>query len=77
MHRVQQRQSRVLIYTNCEGDDVNLEGDEDGVEFSLTVALEQQDQSSPEEKRTIAFAAVSKNYIKIGVLPFFHDMEVS
>jgi hypothetical protein len=43
----------------------------------LTVALEQQDQPSPEEKRTIAFAAVSENYIKIGVLPFFDDMEVS
>jgi hypothetical protein len=30
MHRVQQRRSRVLIYTNCEEDDVDLGGDDDG-----------------------------------------------
>jgi hypothetical protein len=29
MHKVQQRQSRVLIYKKCEGDDVDL-GDDDG-----------------------------------------------
>jgi hypothetical protein len=30
MHRVQQRRSRVPIYTNCEEADVDLEGDDDG-----------------------------------------------
>jgi hypothetical protein len=29
MHKVQQRRSRVSIYTNCEGDDVGLGGDDD------------------------------------------------
>jgi hypothetical protein len=30
MHKVQQRWSRVPIYTNYEGNDVNLRGDNDG-----------------------------------------------
>jgi hypothetical protein len=29
MHNVQQRRSRVSIYTNCEGDDVDLGRDDD------------------------------------------------
>jgi hypothetical protein len=30
MHRVQQRRSRVLIYTNYKGDDVDLGENDDG-----------------------------------------------
>jgi hypothetical protein len=30
MHRVQQRRLRVSIYTNYEGDDVDLGGNDDG-----------------------------------------------
>jgi hypothetical protein len=63
MHRVQQRQSRVPIYTNCEGDDVNLRGDDDvavddedatfthakGVPVTMTVSNSPQRQ--PQNRR--------------------------
>jgi hypothetical protein len=47
MYRVQQRRSRVLIYTNCEGDDVDLGGDGDGV---FVVAVDDEDGTSPHAK---------------------------
>jgi hypothetical protein len=47
--------------TPCQGS----AGDDDGVEFPSVVASEQQDQPSPEDKRTVASSTVSENYVKI------------
>jgi hypothetical protein len=47
MHRVQQRRPRVPIYTNCEGDDVDLGGDDDG---DGIVAVDDEDGTSPHAK---------------------------
>jgi hypothetical protein len=41
MHKVQQRLSRVLIYTNCKGGDVDIRGDDDG-----DVDVDDEDTSS-------------------------------
>jgi hypothetical protein len=46
MHRVQHRQSRVLIYTNCEGSDVDLGGNEDDGD----VAIDDEDGTAPHAK---------------------------
>jgi hypothetical protein len=43
MHMVQQRRSRVPIYTKCEGDEINLGGDDDG-----DVTIDDEDASSPQ-----------------------------
>jgi hypothetical protein len=68
MQRVQQRRSRVPIYINFEGDDVDLGEDDDGdgdvavddedgtspdAKGVSTATSEQQDQPSAEEKRNI------------------------
>jgi hypothetical protein len=45
MHMVQLRWSRVPIYTNCEGDDVDLEGDDDG-----DVVIDDEYGTSPHAK---------------------------
>jgi hypothetical protein len=45
MHKVQQRQSRVSIYPNYEGDDIDLGGDDDG-----DVAIDDEDGTSPHTK---------------------------
>jgi hypothetical protein len=47
MYRVQQRRSRVLIYTNCDGDNVDLGGDRDG---DGDVAVDDEDGTSPHAK---------------------------
>jgi hypothetical protein len=47
MQRVQQRWSRVQIYTNYEGDDVDLEGDDD---LDGDVAVDDKDGTSPHAK---------------------------
>jgi hypothetical protein len=46
MHKVQQRQSRVLICKNCEGGDVNLGGDDDDGD----VVVDDEDGTSPHAK---------------------------
>jgi hypothetical protein len=56
MHRVQQIQSRVPIYTNCEGDDVNLRGDDDG-----DVAVDDEDTTFPRAKGVPVMMAVSNS----------------
>jgi hypothetical protein len=44
MHMVQQRQSRVPIYSNCEVDDVDLGGDDVG---DHDVVVDDEDGTSP------------------------------
>jgi hypothetical protein len=47
MHRVQQRRFRVPIYTNYEGDDVDLGGNDDG---DGDVVVDDKDGTSPHAK---------------------------
>jgi hypothetical protein len=47
MHIVQQRRSRVPIYTNYVGDDINLGGDDDG---DADVVVDDEDGTSPQAK---------------------------
>jgi hypothetical protein len=80
MQRVQQRRSRVPIYINFEGDDVDLREDDDGdgdvavddedgtspdAKGVSTATSEQQDQPSAEEKRNIDLHRHLRNYLKI------------
>jgi hypothetical protein len=55
MHKVQQRRSRVLIYTNYEKDDVNIEGDDDG---DGDVAMDDEDDSSAHAKEVSVMVMV-------------------
>jgi hypothetical protein len=47
MHRVRQRRSWVPIYTNCEGDNFDIRGDDDG---DGDVAIDDEDGTSPHAK---------------------------
>jgi hypothetical protein len=70
MHRVQQRRSRVPIYTNCEGDTVDLREDDDG-----DVAVDDKDGTSLHAKGVQVIMKVSNSprqqprCSRIGTLP--------
>jgi hypothetical protein len=56
MHRVQQRRSRVPIYTNCEEDDVDLGGDDDG-----DVAIDDEYGTFPHDNEVQVMMTVSNS----------------
>jgi hypothetical protein len=58
MHRVQQRRSRVPIYTKCEGDDLDLWGDDGGND---DVAIDDEDDTSPHAKGVPVMIKVSNS----------------
>jgi hypothetical protein len=58
MHRVQQRRSRVPIYTKCEGDGVDLRGDDGG---DGDVAVDDKDDTSPHAKGVPVMIKVSNS----------------
>jgi hypothetical protein len=58
MHRVQQRRSGVLIYTNNEGDDIDLGGDDNG---DGDVVVYDEDGTSPHAKGVPVAMTVSNS----------------
>jgi hypothetical protein len=60
MHKVQKRQSRVLIYTHCKGDDVDLRGDDDG-DVDVDVDIDDEVGTSPYAKGVMVVMMVSNS----------------
>jgi hypothetical protein len=58
IHMVQQRRSRILIYTNCEGDDVDITRDGDG---DGEVVVDDEDVTSPYAKGVSVATTVSNS----------------
>jgi hypothetical protein len=56
MHGVQQRRSRVLIYTNYDGDDIDLGGDDDD-------AIDDEDDTSPHAKEVLGSMQITDFFI--------------
>jgi hypothetical protein len=58
MHRAQQRQSKVLIYINCEGDDIDLREDDDGDGDDV---VDDEEDTSPHAKGVPVAMTVSNS----------------